>query len=294
MKNNVTEIENVGGGISLRKLTLKSKWDFTPKHQGWTIEEVLKHNPKSLFWAYTHLEKISFVDEILDFLEQKFPNFHRIPKPGIDHDQYNNYTSSKVSPYADKTPDELLTIIRAKKLSGNMVPKDLYREYNRAKIRKIQALSDRNVPSKGSLASANQGHSKLDEQKMKKYIFTENQIKTIINSQLSEQSNHMSNPPMVKGTLANVQIDGDRYLGNGSDLVKIARSGKFKVLHIVGEARLNGKWFNPETVQKQSVIVTTQTVIEMREGCHLLMSGAGQDEVDVWAESGKLYFGLGW
>jgi hypothetical protein len=181
-----------------------------------------------------------------------------------------------------------------------MVPKDLYREYNRAKIRKIQALSDRNVPSKGSLASANQGHSKLDEQKMKKYIFTENQIKTIINSQLSEQlseqSNHMSNTPMVKGTLANIQIDptGDRYLGSGADLLKIARSGKFKVLHIVGEARLNGKWFNTESVQKQNVIVTSQTVIELHEGNHLLMSGAGQDEADVWAENGRLYFGLGW
>ena len=130
---------------------------------------------------------------------------------------------------------------------------------------------------------------------MKKYIFTENQIKTIINSQLNEQiTNHMSNSPMIKGTLANIQINGDRYLGDGSDLVKIARSGKFKVLHIVGEAKLNGKWFNTETVQKQSVIVTNQTIIEMREGCHLLMSGAGQDEADVWAENGKLYFGLGW
>jgi hypothetical protein len=290
-KNNVTEIENVGGGISLRKLTLKSKWDFTPKHQGWTIEEVLKHNPKSLFWAYTHLEKISFVDEILDILDEKFPNFHRIQKPGIDHDQYNDY-QTKANPYADKTPDELLTIIRAKKLSGQMVPKLLYREYDKARGRKISSLSDKNVISKAKLARVNQG--KIEEQKMKKYIFTENQIKTIINSQLSEQSNHFSNPPMVKGTLNTVQIDGGGYLGNPSDLVKIARSGRFKVLHIVGEARLNGKWFQPETVQKQTVIVTTQTVIEMREGCHLLMSGAGQDEVDVWAADGKLYFGLGW
>ena len=222
-KNNVTEIENVGGGISLRKLTLKSKWDFTPKHQGWTIEEVLKHNPKSLFWAYTHLEKISFVDEILDILDEKFPNFHRIPKPGIDHDQYNNYTSSRVSPYADKTPDELLTIIRAKKLSGNLVPKELYREYNRAKIRKIQALSDRNVPSKGSLASANQGHIKLDEQKMKKYIFTENQIKTIINSQLSEQVNSnfdaVYNNPPISQQLAKKKYPAGTKFGFSQDTI---------------------------------------------------------------------------
>lgn len=197
-KNKLNEdIENVGGGISLRKLTLRSKWDFTPKHQGWTIEEVLKHNPKSLFWAYTHLEKISFTDDILDILAEKFPSFHRIPKPGIDHEQYNNQ-QTKDNPWKDKTPDELLTIIRAKKLSGNPIPPSLRSAYNIARSKKIGALSDRNVASKSELQRTN--HGKLDEQKMKKYIFTETQIKTIINSQINEQQSGWdatyNNPPI--------------------------------------------------------------------------------------------------
>jgi len=99
--------ETIFDRVALRKLTLKSKWDFSPKHQGISIQDVLDFNPKSVLWAYLNLEKISFTDEVLDILKQKYPTLELIEKPGIDKDQFE-IIDDQSNPWARYTYPELI------------------------------------------------------------------------------------------------------------------------------------------------------------------------------------------
>lgn len=155
--------DKFGGNVALRKLSFKSKWDFSTKHQGLTIEDVLKFYPKSVYWAYTHLEKISFVDEILDILEEKFSTFRRIDKPGIDKEQYDELDSLnvKVNFWEKYSLDELLKIKKAKNINGEPIPRGLKLEIIKKQAELFKAHSGKNELSKGNLAVTNQGHKSV-------------------------------------------------------------------------------------------------------------------------------------
>lgn len=164
MKNIVSEKAD---GISLRKLTFKSKWDFNPKHQGIGILDVFNEQPSSILWAYLNLEKISFVDEVLDKLQERYPTLKRIQKPGVDKEQYGEIMNQK-NPFKDKTYQELKKIMMAKRLSGERPSKMLVnafvkkrRDYKMDKGRSESPYA--NVERKFKTALRNQGHDvKLD------------------------------------------------------------------------------------------------------------------------------------
>jgi hypothetical protein len=143
--------------ITLRKLTLKSKWEFTEKYKGWTIEQVMKYHPSSVWWSYCKLEKITYTDDILDVLNQKFiGGFERIQKPGVNKSQIDDYYSGVT--YQSKSYSELLTIIRFKKMKGEVIPVSLMEEFRDKKSKRMNVPKDKRVYSKLSLQSINHGH----------------------------------------------------------------------------------------------------------------------------------------
>jgi hypothetical protein len=143
--------------ITLRKLTLKSKWEFTQKYQGWTIEQVMKFHPSSVWWSYTNLQKITYTDDILEVLEEKFKGgFQRIEKPGIDKGQIGDFYNGVT--YQTKSYSELLKIIRFKKMNSQPIPVSLMEEYRKKKSQRMSVPKDKRVYSKLSLQSINHGH----------------------------------------------------------------------------------------------------------------------------------------
>jgi hypothetical protein len=145
--------------ITLRKLTLKSKWEFTSKYQGWTIEQVMKFHPSSVWWSYTNLQKITYTDDILEVLEEKFKGgFQRIEKPGIDKNQIGDFYNGVT--YQTKSYSELLKIIRFKKMNSQPVPVSLMEEYRKKRSERMNVPKDKRVYSKLSLQGINQGHLK--------------------------------------------------------------------------------------------------------------------------------------
>jgi hypothetical protein len=145
--------------ITLRKLTLKSKWEFTEKYRGWTIEQVMKFHPSSVWWSYCKLEKITYTDDILNELKEKFKGgFEEISKPGIDKSQIDNYFEGFT--YQSKSYSELLKIIRFKKMNGQEVSISLMEEYRKKRSERMNVPKDKRVYSKLSLQGINQGHLK--------------------------------------------------------------------------------------------------------------------------------------
>lgn len=57
-------------------MSLKSMFSYG-KYEGYTVSNVMKVDPIWLAWAYYNYDRISFIDEILDYLQVK-----RISKPG--------------------------------------------------------------------------------------------------------------------------------------------------------------------------------------------------------------------
>ena len=145
--------------ITLRKLTLKSKWEFTEKYKGWTIEQVMKYHPSSVWWSYCKLEKITYTDDILDVLNQKFiGGFERIQKPGVNKSQIDDYYSGVT--YQSKSYSELLKIIRFKKMKGEGISISLMEEFRNKRTEKYNTPKDNRVYSKLTLQGINQGHLK--------------------------------------------------------------------------------------------------------------------------------------
>ena len=147
--------------LRLRKLTLKSKWDFNNKHQGWTIEQVLKFSPKSILWAYLNLQAITFMDDILDELQKKYPALERIEKPGIDKEQYEILQNRK-NPWEKFSYQKLLNILTAKKLNNQPIPVALHAEFKKKKDQHIKDAIDArdpftNVDRKEKMQRKNQG-----------------------------------------------------------------------------------------------------------------------------------------
>jgi hypothetical protein len=153
--------ETIFDRVALRKLTLKSKWDFSPKHQGISIQDVLDFNPKSVLWAYLNLEKISFTDEVLDILKQKYPTLELIEKPGIDKDQFE-IIDDQSNPWARYTYPELKKMVAAKKINKEFIPKGLLGTMDRKKkiYQKDKHDADyggTNIDSKQKMQAVNHG-----------------------------------------------------------------------------------------------------------------------------------------
>lgn len=143
--------------VSLRKLTWKSVWDFTPKYMGMTIERVFEIKPSSVWWLYCKYEKISFVDEVLEVLENKFP-LERIQKPGIDPTQIDNHFGGNT--YKDKSLVEIEKMVQAKRINGQVVPKRLIEELNQKTVDRKRTDLDV-IISKRSLQSVNHGKLRI-------------------------------------------------------------------------------------------------------------------------------------
>jgi hypothetical protein len=112
--------------VMLRKLALKSiLGDESGIYKGWTVEKLLNNAPKKLYYIYTHYEKISFVDDVLDALKEKGFPVKRINKPGVDKDQYMDYTDTKSSRFLanveSKSIEDIERLIRAKGMNKQKI-----------------------------------------------------------------------------------------------------------------------------------------------------------------------------
>lgn len=127
---------------------------------------------------------------------------------------------------------------------------------------------------------------------MKKYILTEEQIKKVIDNLINEQSVK----PLAKGFLKNLLPSTLNFSGTPDEIKKIYLNpaAKFKVMYVNGEVKLNGNYVSSQDVRKRTMIITPQTTIELTDGSSISASGMGNNEVVIFNNSNKLYFGLGW
>lgn len=102
---------------------------------------------------------------------------------------------------------------------------------------------------------------------MKKYIFTESQVKKIISNEINEQVSPQSN--CVETVLKNSILENKT-----PQLLKALASGKFKVTDIVGDVKLNGKPYDRNLVQK-GIVLTPETTVTICVGSSIIMSGMG-------------------
>jgi hypothetical protein len=154
-------IDVANSRVSKRTLTKKSKWGFSKKYEGYTVEQIMEIHPITLYWGYTHLEKIDFNDEILEFLEDRYKNtFVKIIKPNIDKDQFQNLIGKF---YGGKTLNsmnylELKKAYNFRKAKNLDISNNLLDALKFAKINRIATLTKNHGITKASLARKNQGH----------------------------------------------------------------------------------------------------------------------------------------
>lgn len=106
---------------------------------------------------------------------------------------------------------------------------------------------------------------------MKKYIFTENQIKKVITDVINEQT---STKGKCAESLFKDSIVDDPKLKN------IINTKNFEVTNINGSVNLNGKPYNQSSL-KNRVIITPQTTINICVGSSLVLNGGGLKEAGV-------------
>lgn len=141
--------------VKLRKLAHKSVWTYG-KYDEYTVENILISNKKYLLWAYYNLEKISFIDEILDDFAKSYKNFKLIDKPGKDPDYYKDVLSFS---YNDLTKEQLLNKLTANRLNGKESSNSLMTAYKKAKLKQARSFRTEYL-SKESLQSVNHGRSR--------------------------------------------------------------------------------------------------------------------------------------
>ena len=140
--------------VKLRKLAHKSMWTYG-KYDGYTVSNIIITNKIYLLWAYYNLEKISFIDEILDDFANTYDNFKLIDKPGKDPDYYKDVLSFS---YNDLTKEQLLNKITANRLNGKQSSKSLMTAYKKAKSKQARSFRTEYL-SKESLQALNHGNS---------------------------------------------------------------------------------------------------------------------------------------
>ena len=144
--------------IFKRTLTPKSKWEFSRKYQGYTIQQLLEFHPVTVYWGYCYLEKIDYNEEILTFLKDKYKDFFvEIKKPNIDKEQFQKLLGVRTQ-YDKMSYEKLKNMIRYKKMKGLEVNTDLLEAFRNKKSTRITALTKRSGITKGSLQRKNQGH----------------------------------------------------------------------------------------------------------------------------------------
>ena len=152
-------IDVANSRVSKRTLTKKSKWEFSKKYEGYTVEQIMEIHPITLYWGYTHLEKIDFNDEILEFLEDRYKNtFLKIIKPNIDKDQFQNALKGFGKMLKTMSYLELKKLIAYKSINNIDISAEVFDAYRKSKSNRIATLTKKDGITKESLARINQGH----------------------------------------------------------------------------------------------------------------------------------------
>ena len=152
-------IDVANSRVSKRTLTKKSKWEFSKKYEGYTVEQIMEIHPITLYWGYTHLEKIDFNDEILEFLEDRYKNtFVKIIKPNIDKDQFQNALKGFGKMLKTMSYLELKKLIAYKSINNIDISAAVFDAYRESKSNRISTLTKKDGITKASLARKNQGH----------------------------------------------------------------------------------------------------------------------------------------
>ena len=152
-------IDVANSRVSKRTLTKKSKWEFSKKYEGYTVEHIMEVHPITLYWGYTHLEKIDFNDEILEFLEDRYKNtFLKIIKPNIDKDQFQNALKGFGKMLKTMSYLELKKLIAYKSINNIDISAEVFDAYRKSKSNRIATLTKKDGITKESLARINQGH----------------------------------------------------------------------------------------------------------------------------------------
>ena len=141
--------------VKLRKLAEKSIWDYG-KFKGYTVRDIMLCHKKYIVWAYYNLEKISFVDDILDDLHKTFGDkFKRIDKPGKEPEYYEEKFTFDLN---NLSKEKLFNMITANRLNGKPTSRALFDAYSKAKQRCKHSQRDEYL-SKSSLQAINHGRS---------------------------------------------------------------------------------------------------------------------------------------
>lgn len=138
--------------IRLRILTEKSIVQ-TGKHTGWTVEKTITHDPRYIVWMYYNLEKVTFVDSII----QQFPVIVKNPirKPGVNKEFYQSLFDPDFERFEDKSTDEMLRILRAMRINGKY-SQSMQMKYKQ-RIKKKKDIKMHETVSKAKLQAKNHG-----------------------------------------------------------------------------------------------------------------------------------------
>jgi hypothetical protein len=139
----------------LRTLTLKSK-AFFYYDKNWTIEKLISDKSFLVMKAYYEQEKISFNQEVLDILKDKYPNFFEIEKPSKLMDWYDKVMN--VQSYEEMPYEKLSRIHKANMIKKGVSSPRLLNELRKKKAEKIRKEAEsRLVISKKDLQGKNHG-----------------------------------------------------------------------------------------------------------------------------------------
>ena len=151
-------IDVTNSRVSKRTLTKKSKWEFSKNYEGYTVEQIMEIHPITLYWGYTHLEKIDFNDEVLEFLKDRYGNyFVKIIKPNIDKDQFQNLMEGR-NTLNKMSYMELKKLMNYKRVNKIPISSEVFDAYKEARSKRITALSKKDRLSKEFLQRKNHGH----------------------------------------------------------------------------------------------------------------------------------------
>ena len=142
--------------VRLRVLTLKSKVFFLNKNTEKTVGEIIKDDSYKIIKAYYMNHKISFNEEVLNILKEKYPLFYKIEKPGID--KCWNKKIFTAPNWEEKDYEELKKIIISKKINKQKIDDELMSIYNFKKYNHQKTKDNMNLSvSKKDLMGKNHG-----------------------------------------------------------------------------------------------------------------------------------------
>ena len=110
---------------------------------------------------------------------------------------------------------------------------------------------------------------------MKKFIFTESQIKKIVSHQINEQ-----NAMCAKNLFKNATINTAGSKTPQNNVKSAIQTGRFRVMEINGDVKLNGKLYNDQSVAK-GVIITPDTTIEICSGNVVIVNGMSLGDCSI-------------